>query len=65
MPDTNKKTLSEDIAAAVVAPFKIFEKDAEDVSARAAAIAAIGYFVGGVMVGDRFGDSIPLIGQGR
>lgn len=59
-------TLVDDMVAAVVSPFKVLETEPTEFhSPRVAAYAALGYGIGGVMVGDRWGDSIPLLGGNR
>lgn len=61
----NKSTLVQDLVDGLTAPLGITKTQEETISARAGALAAIGYFIGGVVVGDRWGDRIPLIGGRR
>jgi hypothetical protein len=59
-------TLVDDLMSALASPLKVLEGEpTEFVSPRVAAFAAIGYGLGGVMVGDRWGDSIPVLGGKR
>jgi hypothetical protein len=52
--------------SAVVAPLKVFETEpTEFVSPRVAGMAALGFGIGGIMVGDKFGDSISFLGGRR
>jgi hypothetical protein len=59
-------TFVDDALNAVLSPFKITEvAPTEFYSPRVAAMAAFGFGIGGVVVGDKFGDSIPLLGGRR
>lgn len=59
-------TLVDDLVSAVVSPFKVLESEpTEFVSPRVAGMAALGYGIGGIVVGDQFGDSIPFLGGRR
>jgi hypothetical protein len=59
-------TLTDDLVAAVMSPLKVLESEpTEFVSPRVAGMAALGYGVAGIFVGDKFGDSIPVLGGRR
>jgi hypothetical protein len=59
-------TLIDDLVAAVMSPLKVLESEpTEFVSPRVAGMAALGYGVAGIFVGDKFGDSIPVLGGRR
>jgi hypothetical protein len=59
-------TFIDDAISAVLSPLKITEAaPTEFYAPRVAAMAALGYGIGGVVVGDKFGDSIPLLGGRR
>jgi len=59
-------TLVDDVIAAAVSPLKAFESEpTEFVAPRVAGIAALGFAAAGVFVGDKHGESIPLLGGRR
>jgi hypothetical protein len=59
-------TLIDDLVAAVMSPLKVLESEpTEFVSPHVAGMAALGYGVAGIFVGDKFGDSIPVLGGRR
>jgi hypothetical protein len=59
-------SLLDEVVAAAASPFKIMESEATEYHPpRVAAIAAFGYGSAGVIVGDKFGDSIPVLGGRR
>jgi hypothetical protein len=51
---------------AVLSPLKVFSSTGDVfVSESAQGMAALAYGIGGIVVGDRFGDKIPFIGEHR
>jgi hypothetical protein len=59
-------TLTDDFVAAVMAPLKVLESEPTEFYApRVAGMAAVGYGIAGIFVGDKWGDSIPLLGGRR
>jgi hypothetical protein len=59
-------TITDDLVLAISSPFKLFETEpTEFVAPRVAAMAAVGGLAGGIMVGDKWGDSIPVLGGRR
>lgn len=64
-PTVEETGLMTDIVDAAMLPLGVFSQEEKYVSQKVAGAATIGFAAAGFVLGDRFGDKVPLIGQGR
>lgn len=58
-------TLTNGLIDAVMAPINVMSAEKKYVSVQTAGLSALGYGLGGIFVGDRYGHKIPVIGGGE